>query len=503
MTELKIAQLGEGLTEVLVVGLLASAGAEIARDQPLLEVETDKAVMTIEAPGAGRLVEWRVKGGERVAVGEVFAVIDPVAGDITTFESQLSQASVVADLISPGDVSERAGVEPGVSSPTGTGEADRAHFAPSVRAHSAGANGHAENGHPENGYANGHSRALNGSSSHQPGANGHSNGAAIPTGDGPTLPPSRRTRNGELSPRERARLKSTGDGLEKASVTPAGAEVASRGEISPLVFPEVPGVEAIAGVEVEIDPALEAASNLELEQAPVSGGLTGRHPSPYFPTDRQVRLRTAIDMSSRYTGEATISSEISWDQVVLTRRRLRSELDRSLAPLAPEVIAWSAVRALRRHARFRLINGGQKGYFGQDSVCFGMAVALPDDELGMATVENADTLTLGEFIAALRQAIRSVKSGVVSPGRAQFHLSYMATHGVDYAIPRVVYPAVATLFVGAAREVPRRGPEGQLEWSRAAHFVLSFDHHVINGAGAARFLRDVATGLGDIETGQS
>jgi pyruvate dehydrogenase E2 component (dihydrolipoamide acetyltransferase) len=75
-TDFTLPELGENVTAGDVVRVLVSAGDSVAKDQPVLELETDKA--TIEAPSsvAGTVKDIRVKQGERIKVGQVVLTVD-------------------------------------------------------------------------------------------------------------------------------------------------------------------------------------------------------------------------------------------------------------------------------------------------------------------------------------------------------------------------------------------------------------------------------------------
>jgi pyruvate dehydrogenase E2 component (dihydrolipoamide acetyltransferase) len=73
--EFKLPDLGEGLTEGEVVRWLVSEGQEIAEDDPLVEVQTDKATVEIPSPAAGEVAKILVGEGEVVRVGTVLVVI--------------------------------------------------------------------------------------------------------------------------------------------------------------------------------------------------------------------------------------------------------------------------------------------------------------------------------------------------------------------------------------------------------------------------------------------
>ena len=71
-----VPQLGESVTEATVASWRRKAGERVARDEPLVELETDKATMEVYAPAAGVLAEVRVGEGEDVAIGAVLAVLE-------------------------------------------------------------------------------------------------------------------------------------------------------------------------------------------------------------------------------------------------------------------------------------------------------------------------------------------------------------------------------------------------------------------------------------------
>src|SRR5580700_2715889 len=74
--EFKLPDIGEGVTEGEVVQWLVKEGDIVKDDQPMVEVMTDKATVTIAAPRAGRIAELRAKPGQVVQVHSVLVVFD-------------------------------------------------------------------------------------------------------------------------------------------------------------------------------------------------------------------------------------------------------------------------------------------------------------------------------------------------------------------------------------------------------------------------------------------
>jgi len=73
--EFKLPDLGEGLTEGEVARWLVSEGDEVAEDQPLVEIQTDKTTVEIPSPAAGKVAEILVEEGKVVPVGTILVVI--------------------------------------------------------------------------------------------------------------------------------------------------------------------------------------------------------------------------------------------------------------------------------------------------------------------------------------------------------------------------------------------------------------------------------------------
>lgn len=74
--EVTVPILGEGITSARVIALISKPGDEVECDDPLCEVETDKALFPIESAYDGKLLSWKVEEGDEVEVGQVIAVLE-------------------------------------------------------------------------------------------------------------------------------------------------------------------------------------------------------------------------------------------------------------------------------------------------------------------------------------------------------------------------------------------------------------------------------------------
>ena len=78
--EVKVPQLPESVAEATLVNWHKKVGQKVARDENLVDVETDKVVLELPAPQDGVLVEIRQGDGATVTGQQVIAVIDSAAG---------------------------------------------------------------------------------------------------------------------------------------------------------------------------------------------------------------------------------------------------------------------------------------------------------------------------------------------------------------------------------------------------------------------------------------
>ena len=76
MTDFTLPELGENITAGDVLRVLVKPGDTLAKDQPVLELETDKATIEVPSSVAGQVKEIKVKAGEKVKVGQAILSVD-------------------------------------------------------------------------------------------------------------------------------------------------------------------------------------------------------------------------------------------------------------------------------------------------------------------------------------------------------------------------------------------------------------------------------------------
>ena len=190
---------------------------------------------------------------------------------------------------------------------------------------------------------------------------------------------------------------------------------------------------------------------------------------------------------------ATIEMSCRWETV--RDARLRSKQTPGGTLSTATMVAWAVLESMRKHQRFASVIRGNQLHFDPERFDLGMAVALPGDVLDTAVVKSANQMQWPEFAQSFNQALRSARHGeVASKNRVPLSISSMGAYNVRSAIPIVVPPAVATLFVGAPYRLPDPRSSGAAT-IEVASLVLTFDHRWINGVGAAAFLSDVRKGI--------
>ena len=80
-SEIKLQALKENVDTVEVNAVKVAAGDVVAKDQPLLEVQADKAALEVPSPIEGRVTKILVKPGDQINIGQVYCVIDSGNGE--------------------------------------------------------------------------------------------------------------------------------------------------------------------------------------------------------------------------------------------------------------------------------------------------------------------------------------------------------------------------------------------------------------------------------------
>jgi len=436
-------QLGETVTEGTITKWLKSVGDQIARDEPLFEVSTDKVDSEVPSPAEGVLTEILVEEGDTVDVGARLAVIGDGAA---------SNGAAAAAPPEPAPVSEPT-PEPTVAA-TPVGQPAPVAPAPSVPEAAA---------------------------------------AAAPVGNGTGL---------VLSPVVRKLLNE--HGIDPASITGTGlgGRVTRDDVESVIAAGSAPAGRAPAPVPAVEAPAPAPAAPTAtpaVPARPTAPAGPGRDEVIPF---TNIRRRTAEHMvRSKATSAHTLMvKEIDYERVEQVRRahgeRFRAEEGYTLTYLP--FAARATVEALREYPHLNA-SVGEDALIVHHDVNLGIAVDLDNEGLIVPVVHHAEELTLrgmARRIRDLADRARTKRLGADDISGGTFSITNAGPFGTLLTGAIINQPQVAILSTdGVSRKpVVVTLPDGSE--SIAIHSVglaaMNFDHRAVDGAYVARFLRRLA-----------
>src|SRR6184192_2231986 len=192
---------------------------------------------------------------------------------------------------------------------------------------------------------------------------------------------------------------------------------------------------------------------------------------------------------------ANLQIDARWDAIKEAREAAKKK-DGKNAPSPSLMIAWCVVRAMEKHAPFRRLMLEDDQIVQNDDFDLGVAVALEDDRLATAVITDANRKSWPEFMKSYEQIVAATRSGRVDAMNAPVVITSLGAFGVKAGAPIVVPPSVGTLFVGTAhRELIPNGKKN--ETAEVVTLSLTFDHRVVNGAGAANFVHEIKEQIED------
>lgn len=132
--EFKLPDIGEGMEECELVSWLVEVGQEVAEDQPVAEIQTDKVQTELYAPVAGTVKELLAGEGDMIQVQSVFITFETGAGDDGEVDTGSADEDGEAGSAGGETVSQASGAqESSTTAESGTGRRDKARATPAVR----------------------------------------------------------------------------------------------------------------------------------------------------------------------------------------------------------------------------------------------------------------------------------------------------------------------------------------------------------------------------------
>jgi len=255
--------------------------------------------------------------------------------------------------------------------------------------------------------------------------------------------------------------------------------------------------------EASLADQLEAEAEVSADQGTVAAGanrgvkatVPSRKERDVAPEDRrrysgiEPALSPTITRKLSRVIPANLQIDARWDAVREAREAAKTKHPEN-APSPSVMIAWAVVRAMEKHAPFRRLILEDDQIVQNDDFDLGVAVALEDDRLATAVITDANRKSWPEFMKSYEQIVAATRSGRVDAMNAPVVITSLGAFGVKAGAPIVVPPSVGTLFIGTAHRelIPNKNKN---ESAEVITLSLTFDHRVVNGAGAAAFANEI------------
>ena len=239
-----------------------------------------------------------------------------------------------------------------------------------------------------------------------------------------------------------------------------------------------------ADIDAYLGTAAAPAGNREFQDQPV-------------PAKQRV-LNSRMQRGAQLVVPGTITAVVDWAGIEAAKVRLRA-VGGEFQPSAFTMLAYAVAQTVKEFPLLRTSIIGEDVFRTYDNLSLGIAVSLPGDELVLAVVRAADKLEWAPFAAAARDAIDLARGGKDQANESvTLSLTNMQNFGLRDAVPVVVPPACATLYIGEIYpEVVLE--DGSCRSRNVVNLALTFDHRVMNGVGAAAFMKSVKDRIEGIE----
>ena len=432
--EVLMPQMGESIAEGTIVRWIKKVGDSVDRDEPLFEISTDKVDAEIPSPTAGVVLEIHVKEGETVPVNSVVALIGA------------------------------AGEKPSSSSPSsGASEGKPAETKPSAAKPSQAA------------------------------ASASSATAVPATPEKPAAPDKPAAAAGSL------------EDLRRTKSSPVVRKIAAEHgvDITGLQGTGISGRVTKKDILSAIDSGAAVASP---SSAPARAAATEGKPAmasaasyPAFKPGENVRIEKMSVMRKKIAEHMVYSMhtsphvysvyEVDFHRISKLREKLKAEYDAAGARLTyTSFIAAATVDAIRQFPFVNASIDGDNIIYKRD-INLGIAVAL-DNGLLVPVIKNADErnlLGLSRSIADLAARARSKKLNPEEVQGGTFTITNPGIFGALYGLPVINQPQVAILGVGSIDKRPVVINDA-IAVHPVCHLTLGYDHRLIDGAEAGKFL---------------
>ena len=213
---------------------------------------------------------------------------------------------------------------------------------------------------------------------------------------------------------------------------------------------------------------------------------------------RRRAIAERLVVSRQQTVPVTLTTRADATNLVNLREQFQSVGGTAVIPSYQDFITKLVAEVLMRHP---LLAGRWDDDAivlpGDDEIHIGMAVDT-DDGLLVPVIRDVRGLSLIQLADYTRQLIHRARGGKLSAADLQgsvFTITNLGAFGIDAFTPTINYPEAAILGLGAIRREPVVLDDGQIVSRYQLTLSLTFDHRIVDGAPAARFLQDLVSAI--------
>jgi pyruvate dehydrogenase E2 component (dihydrolipoamide acetyltransferase) len=459
----KLPELGDGIASGDILDVLVKVGDMVKKDQDIVEVETDKATVPVPSSVAGKVTKILVKQGDSVPIGGVLIEVEAEGG-------AAAPAPVAPKAEAP--KAEAPKVEPPKAEPAPVAKAPEptpapepakpAAPAPVVKAPAPAAETKAP---------------ATTSPAPVPVAVVSTSDEVIPAG-----------------PAIRRLAREVGVDL---------AAVAGSGEGGRITRDDVLAVvrQTSQSVRSSSAPAAVATATARASAAAPAASSTATATDDYGPirVERMTKIRKTI-AAQMHASWSTVPRVTNFDDADITdleHLRQTSKDDYAAQGLKLTTMPFlikAIATALKHHPEVNAtLDSANEQIIYKEYVNVGIAVDT-DRGLVVPVLRNVDRMGIPEIARALAEMAGKVRGGQFAVSELRggtFTISNLGAIGGQYSTPIVNIPEVAILLVGRSRKLPVVMPDDSIKPRLMMPLSLSYDHRLVDGGTAARFLNDV------------
>lgn len=490
--QVKLPEIGDGIESGDILDIFVSVGDLIEEGQDVVEIETDKATVPIPSSAGGKVIKINVSQGDTVPIGGVLLEVESSGADAAAPAS--SPAAPAAEPEPSAEPAEeaaqaeapqaKAAEPPAAEPPAAAPPAQEAPASPAPPAPAQPPQPQApRQPDPEAAPA-----AIKPSGPPVPTPAPATTAGAAPGGqvDDGVIP---------AGPAIRRLAREVGVDLSQVTGTGDGGRI-TRDDVLAVVRQAAQAVRSSMGSS---NPTAAPAADVQLGAAPAADNGGTRDDFGPIRVERMTKIRKTIaaQMHKSWSNVARVTNFDDADVTDLERLRQASKDDYAAQGLKLTTMPFlikAVATALRHHPEINaVIDSENEQIIYKEYVNVGIAV---DTERGLVVpvLRNVDRMGIPEITRALAELAGKVRGGQFPVNELRggtFTVSNLGAIGGQYSTPVVNVPEVAILLVGRSRKLPVVMPDDSIAPRMMMPLSLSYDHRLVDGAVAARFLNDV------------